>query len=115
MEIKYKPLDIVYPIYRRVENIICSYCNGKAEIQYKNRKYECPICNGTIIEKEYKEWIVGSKNQIHKIIIYDDKENKYILLFDSYDCNDYDEEIVEQDLFATKEEAQKECDKRNGK
>ena len=84
----------------------CPICNGKEKIKIKNKKYRCPECDGDgYIRKLYPEWVVfDRKREIKEIIIDIDRELIYSVEYNKYDA---------KDCFATKEQAQKECDRRN--
>ena len=84
----------------------CPICDGKERIKYKGEYFRCPECDGDgKVRKIYPQWVVKFRGSIKRIIINCNKEI-------SYDV-DYENE-EEKNLFSTKEEAQKECDKRNG-
>lgn len=87
----------------------CPICKGSGQVKIEGQFFRCPNCDGDkYIRKKYPEWIISIdyKREIKEIKIKIDKEIIY-----SVDYNDY----YEKDCFATRAEAQKECDRRNGK
>lgn len=110
MEIKTKfnVGDKVWTINQGEVQEKCPICNGKERVKIKNKSYMCPECNGDgYVKKLHPEWkVFYYKREIWRLIINRSKEEIY-----SVEGNEY----KVKDCFATKEEAQKECDKRHGK
>lgn len=121
---KYNFKDKVYPIYKCIKNISkpCSLCEGLGSvfITKGNRKVICPDCLGNkkTIEVLPQVWRVQTirYGQIGKIIIekyYNEKQEvKYMLDSTGIGCGTI---WLENQLFLTLEEAQKECDTRNSR
>lgn len=95
----------------------CDICENTGAVKIKGKEFLCPECRGER-KKIYKvNWDVTEEAREIKEIIIKKLENRPLKI--SYFCldksNHYIIEIHDEDCFATKEEAQKECDKRNGK
>lgn len=113
---KFNKDDKVFHIRQVYKKIICPACKGVGKFMIDDVECICNTCKGDKkIFIEQMVWIVDENiYQIGKIVIVSryTKENSI-----EYYRNTYGEQFIgkEQNCFATKEEAQKECDKRNGK
>ena len=108
---KFKVGDVVYTINENYEAQTCKICEGKKTVRIKNMEFGCPHCNALGVTQDKIVWTVEDEIRISAIRTYNLEENVEIRYFD------YKQDVVayEENCFATKEEAEKECDKRNGK
>lgn len=92
---------------------VCPDCKGVGEIKFNNCSYVCKSCSGSGKRESYtkRSWEVGEYQTI-SCVVASEKEKGIEIYY-----NDVNDRFIarEQDCFLTKEEAQKECDKRNGK
>ena len=118
-DIKFSIGQKVYPINHtsRLKNTTCFICEGKKYVTIRNRLFSCPNCHGIgKINKRTTEWLIGQPKTIQSIHIRKDK-NSYKITYDfvessSYSC--YSTYYVSQEnLFASKQEAEEECKRRN--
>lgn len=111
---KYNVGDIIWEIKKEDKYKKCPYCNGEGEIHTLKNDWICKSCKGTgnSLIKEDK-WVLNKEcRKIGKIAIEEDYlDGTNIRYFD----NSYLRRCIgkEKDCFATKEEAQKECNRRN--
>jgi RecJ-like exonuclease len=117
MEIKTKfnVNDKLYVIGVNKKEERCKICNGTGTVLIKKKIFTCPECNGKGREFTKQHWeIYMSETYPEKINIEIEEGQKpkisYVFMW-----SDIPEYIDEKDCFATKEQAQKECDRRNGK
>ncbi len=117
-ETKFGLQDKVFLIHntKPVTWIPCTICDSVGKITVKRRKYKCPECYGY---KGHKEWgkeyawaILGSVTigQVELRITREERSERYMTC--EYGVGSGSVFNVE-DLFATKEEAEQECAKRN--
>lgn len=128
IETKYNYRDIVYPISTRFETLKiptnCPACNDKGNVDLNGIIYTCPKCNGHTYHNEAGDieyYVTFSQGKVGKIDInlYDPKyEGKYgnkseiRYMLDSTGIGSGT--VWEEDnLFLSREEAQKECNNRN--
>ena len=113
--------DKVFIIQRRGENklLSCPTCKGKGKVTINNTNetITCPSCYGSGIERKWipEEWKIAYESKIG--IIYVEKnrnKNKITYMVDATGIGT-GTLWSEENVFATKEEAQKECDIRNNK
>ena len=106
---------------RKDKEVKCKVCKGKGEINIPEYgKSECPECygRGIIIISEPERWFISdythSNFEIKRISVdlYQDKNEDNRIYYMSGTSGTM---FYECDLFLTKKEAQKECDKRNTK
>lgn len=109
---KYKVGDNLIGITERYEQVECPSCKGCSEIKFNGGIYECKSCHGTgKVSSDKKKWSLNDKfRKVDKVKIIK-TENEYKVEY--YTNNIYNDFIgFEENVFLTKEEAQKECDKR---
>lgn len=113
MEIKtqFNVGDVVYHIYSEYQEQTCKICEGKKTVRIKDMEFGCPHCIGLGTTKDKEVWEVVGELRIYEMRIW---SLEYPIEIRYYD-NKQNEMAYEENCFATKEEAQKECDKRNGK
>lgn len=117
---KFNLNDYVYPIVCGGEEIWipCTTCDGSGIVKIKNsdREFQCPDCYGN---KGRNEWTTNGwhlsnyKSQVGLIRTETDKnksKTNYMLKATGIGSGTI---WKEDDLFSSKEEAQKECDLRN--
>ena len=116
-------------------HVTCTFCAGTGRIIGRDEsKDDCRKCHGKGYNIEYQKmaWYISNHSltvgQVSVTIIKSDGIETYPVQFDNFKPRDEREErymMVEtgigsgmiynvNDLFATREEAEKECDKRNG-
>lgn len=112
--VKFQSGDEVYTIKQIKEKVTCQVCEGAGKIEYNNKKMRCPECMGA------KE--LTSNKTIHtvcdepfvissiKINLNGDRVNS--IRYKGY-CGFSPLNRAEENLFFTKEEAQKKCDDLN--
>lgn len=105
--------DIIWVIDSKKVEEICPICEGKGLIGIKNETFACPKChtNGKINEKD--EWFVKGQIKITDIRVWCLYIPEIRYLDEKFNGNGI--MVYEEDCFATEEQAQKECDRRNGK
>jgi predicted RNA-binding Zn-ribbon protein involved in translation (DUF1610 family) len=98
----------------------CNICDGKKKVTIKNEKFECPKCNGKGSISLNKKWQVNDDFGLSKILtIYSQRGETYaafhrVAYTDIIEGTHYTHKfILLKDCFATKAEAQAECDRRN--
>lgn len=110
---KFKVGDEVYVIEKRVAKKECPECGGVSEVKVCNIRYICPCCNGQskITDYDKMHWYnLDGARRIRDIYVRIAKNDIDI----EYDTSNIEYKICkERDCFKTKEEAQKECDRRN--
>ncbi|MCK9544590.1 MAG: hypothetical protein M0R03_21425 [Novosphingobium sp.] len=125
IETKFNLDDIVYSLTKSKNRIkkTCVLCKGSGEvtIENTNRIISCPDCygHGYHVEDAGEMWIIHSKSggKIGKVEVelYSEeyeRENKVKYMIDSTGVGS-GTVWYEENIFKTKKEAQKECDKRN--
>jgi hypothetical protein len=124
IEVKYNFNDWVYPIFLRREEkwIPCKSCNATGEITLLDGEVvDCPKCYGRKGEKEWlpQKWMINEdlygqikniRTELYNNKKYGNSEIRYMITSTGIGSGTL---WYEKDLFLTKEEAQKECDKRN--
>lgn len=110
IETRFKIGDVVYTIKEKYEEQVCKICDGKRTVRIKDMVFGCPYCYaaGTTTDKEI--WFVDDEIKISSIRTYNLEETVEIRYYD----DKQDIMAYEEHCFVTKEEAQKECDRRNG-
>jgi RecJ-like exonuclease len=109
--------DEMFPITfsRKKTEIKCEFCDGAGNIELKNKNFTCPEClgEGSKTKMDIESWYVNTQlcGKINKINIEVDKNKINIFYFPNNSCNYFEESKV----FASYEEAQAKCDKRNQK
>ena len=109
------PFDIgqeVFYITEASPEIKCPFCNGAREIVGADGTNAfCPRCNGfgTVCGK-YEGWMVNPKTDTVESYEVYGNENANIAV-----CLVRELDVELEYIFATREEAQAECDKRNAK
>lgn len=109
LETKFNLNDVVYVIEKRKYIYKdCNICENTGKITYKNQEYLCPECHGERkrIDKVY--WQV-EEFTINGILVSIKSNNLISIL---YKNNEYDSKY-EYNIYKTKEEAQKQCDRLN--
>lgn len=53
----------------------CEYCDSTGKVLIKDKEFTCPNCNGAIITKEVKEFVVGKPVKIKSVISLKNKKN----------------------------------------
>ena len=114
--IKDKAVFIEYDYYPEK----CNICDGKKKVTIKNEKFECPKCNGKGSIYVNKEWRVNDEYGLSEIIAFSNESGKTYAVFhrvaytDIIEGTHYTHEyVLLKDCFATKEQAQAECERRN--
>ncbi|MCE5220187.1 MAG: hypothetical protein LLF98_02670 [Clostridium sp.] len=96
----------------------CLVCNGQKRVSLSNKEYECPECYGNGYSERYEpecwriaesEW-TPKRSKVKRIEVDIKKNEIDIKYFPWGESGNY---FYEKDCFATVEEAQTECDKRN--
>lgn len=113
MEIKtkYNEGDLLYIIEKEKYETKCIYCNGLGVVKIKGKNFDCPNCNGKGKTEEELKWDVIDCKVPEKIYIeIEDGIIEVYYVFRWGDCPEY---IKEEDCFSNREEAFKECKRRN--
>lgn len=115
LETKFDVGDKVYSIITATpyEEQRCSMCAGIGSIPYMQGHVTCPLCHGSKVELKVSGnpvYIVSDKFTIKEIRIRIEDNQ----IFEDY-LTDNDLYYSSANTFSSKEEAQKECDKRSGK
>ena len=113
--------DTVYPIFESMEHVFktCETCGGGSMVQINNtdRFINCPDCDsGGVGVWVNGGWVVRDNPCAIRGIEtrhYSEKDS-VVCVLDSITIS-VGYHFVEQDLFSTEEEAQKECELRNNK
>jgi hypothetical protein len=118
MNTKFNIKDKVYALCEEYRTTVetCDFCEGFGEVEIpvstnftfcinEKKRKPCPICNG---KKEYTKgnWFF---NVVLIIVDYISIEKNKITYSEENDLVEY----LEEDVFLTRTEAQKECDRRN--
>lgn len=93
----------------------CPVCNGTGHVTLNGNQYQCPECYGQGIKVEWTSsgWTVDQSSQIGRIDVSvkdDVYKESYMLKYSGIDSGTIWDV---GDLFSTREEAEKECEKRN--
>ena len=91
---------------------MCPICKGKGTVKIENMDLHatCPECYGRgKISHVFNEWSIDIDEGTIEAIRINKEDDKYHIEYVDYLENEYPEE----DVFASKEEALKECEKRN--
>jgi DNA-directed RNA polymerase subunit RPC12/RpoP len=118
MKTKFNVGDNIWTIKQVNKYIKCPKCKGNSKELIGNIEYHCANCYGTGKKLTQElEWIVQKENpcKITRIRLLQDENRIYIDYLGGTNIFNADYLGAEQDCFATKAEAQKECDRRNGK
>jgi hypothetical protein len=120
IETKFGVGDTVYKINneRKQRRRACTACDGLGRISLPDGdKYNCPACGGrgVFIDWEPTKWLVAARMTVGQVRIHvsfedKDDEERYMTHETGVGSGTLHNAL---DLFATKEEAQAECDKRN--
>ena len=116
MEIKTKfnVGDVIWIIKQDNKYIKCPNCKGKSKELVDNIEYFCPNCygNGKVLSQELEWFVSENVGTITQIKTFTDEGGIDI---DYFGGQIFASEYLgeEKNCFATKEKAQKECDKRN--
>lgn len=115
MEIKTKfnVGDKVFVIDKNRITMVCPECQGIGELKFNEITYYCKECNGKgKVQSDDLKWVIREKvKEITKIDTHSDRGGTDIYYKDNGFYSDFIGE--EKNCFATKEQAQAECDKRN--
>ena len=99
------------------EKFECECCDNTGKVVIKGKEYICPACRGQTVTWAVEEWTVGDELIIVKSIFSFKNANIDGLEFYVTNENGYGKQIKRYDnkdwFFKTREEAQKECDRRN--
>lgn len=100
--------DTVWIIKSEKKEEDCKYCEGKGVVKIKDKEFGCPYCHKEkkVAEKDF--YFVDKTIKITDIRIW----CLFVPEIRYFDENKY-EVAYEEDCFATKEEAEAECNKRN--
>lgn len=95
----------------------CDICENTGAVKIKGKEFLCPQCRGERKKICKVNWSVTEETREIKEIIIKKLENRSLKIsyFYLHKSGHYIVEIHEEDCFATKEEAEKECERRNGK
>lgn len=109
--IKFTSEDVVYTTKLVKEERICDVCEGNKTISYNGKQMRCPECSGTGVIKSNKQInvVLDEPYKIRKTKI-DIGTNGSITVKYKGVCGTQALNRSEENLFLTKEEAQKRCD-----
>lgn len=117
IETKFDVGEIVYVIEKEEQQdkyVPCSICNGNKIIKIENKpELKCPYCSGygnKLISYSGLFKIIEKDTFISAVYIYVYEEKQTVF---NYRVESYGNQIPENKLFKTKEEAQLECDRLN--
>ena len=108
---KFNVGDVVYTINNKYEKQTCKICKGKKTVILEDMEFCCPHCNGLGTTQDKEIWFVEDEIRIHEIRVWSMELPIEIRYLD----NKQDIMAYEENCFATKEEAEQECRRRNGK
>lgn len=112
---KFNVKDKLYVIGINKQEEECKICNGIGRVLIKHKSFSCPDCNGKGRQYTGKHWEIYMSETYPRKIYIEIEEGEKPKISYVFRWSDIPSYIDEKDCFKTKEEAQKECDRRNGK
>jgi hypothetical protein len=112
--IKFEKGDTFYTIKQVKEEKVCHICEGKKTIIYNGKEMRCPEClgQGKFISNKQIHVVCSEPFQITSYKVSLDSNLKASIKYKGY-CGTSTLNRSEDNLFATKEEAQLKCDEMN--
>ena len=118
LETKFNKGDLLYHIDHRWINAVCEACNNTKQLQGLNGAYyPCSNCN-FVPGKSFRNVVIQDPLKVYNISVKGDFQIDSGMFNYTYYCIVAKDQYLtcdEKDLFLTKEEAQAECNRRNGK
>lgn len=108
IETKFSAGDKVWYVEEKEVEQPCKYCDGTGKVQIKDKKFRCPNCGGSGKAEDKIISFVAGQITIEEIKVWCLTE---VVGVKYYDTNGY--RFFEEDCFATREEAEADCVKRN--
>lgn len=112
--VKFEKGDTFYTIKQVKEEKVCHVCEGKKTITYNGKEMRCPECmgQGKFVSNKQIQVVCKEPFQITSYKISLDSNLKPSIKYKGY-CGTSSLNRAEDNLFATKEEAQAKCDEMN--
>lgn len=109
--VKFTSEDVVYTTRLIKEEKVCDICEGSKAIEYRGKQMKCPECGGTGVFKSNKQInvVVDDPFEIQSIKIKVGKNGSTTVGYKGK-CKHTPLNRSEDNLFSSKEEAQKRCD-----
>ena len=109
--VKFKKEDTIYTIKQTKEEKTCHICEGNKTITYKGKEIRCPECmgQGRIISNKQVNIVLDEPFNIKAIKISVSADTGHAVIKYRGNCGNKQLNRSNDNLFATKEEAQSRC------
>lgn len=110
IQTKFDENDIIYTTKQIKDDKVCHICDGNKTIQYNGKNMKCPECNGfgIIFTNKFKHIVLEEPYKISKIKVDIHNDGLYTIKYKGR-CGFEIYNRMEDNLFLTREDAQKRC------